>query len=199
MEKSFQKEGRRNFIKTAISTAGIFCLGCPSLLSANAVFEKIQEQDFLKKIQTEYNTTHEVLFRSRYVHYIQRMERFAEYMGRDNLIAMLKRATDDNNLTHNPNPDAKSVEDYATPILENENFKFRVDCEVLELTDKVWELKFTNCLWAKTFREMNAGDIGYASVCHGDFSSATVFNQKLKLERTKTLMEGHDFCNHRYT
>ena len=62
---------------------------------------------------------------------------------------------------------------------------------------------------------MNAeSDIGYANTCYGDgesaklkskieeiqrknygdFSSATAYNPKLKLKRTKTLMEGHDCC-----
>ena len=69
----------------------------------------------------------------------------------------------------------------------------------MELTDRVFEVKVTNCLWARTFRERDAGDIGYAAMCHGDFSSAAAYHSKLKLERTKTLMEGHDCCNQKFT
>jgi hypothetical protein len=43
-----------------------------------------------------------------------------------------------------------------------------------------------------------AGDIGYAMVCWGDYAWAEGFNPKIKLVRDKTLMEGHDRCNHRY-
>ncbi len=71
--------------------------------------------------------------------------------------------------------------------------------EVIEKSDEVYEMKVTECLWAKTFRDKNAADIGYATVCHGDFTEATAYHPKLKLKRTKTLMQGHDCCNHRWT
>jgi hypothetical protein len=70
--------------------------------------------------------------------------------------------------------------------------------ELVENTAKAAEIKVTECLWAKTFREANAADIGYAFVCHGDFAYAPAFNPKMKMIRTKTLMQGHDCCNHRY-
>ena len=47
-------------------------------------------------------------------------------------------------------------------------------------------------------REEDALDLGYACVCHADFGLPVGINPKLKLIRTKTLMQGHDCCNHRY-
>lgn len=41
--------------------------------------------------------------------------------------------------------------------------------------------------------------IGYSAHCFSDFAGASAFNPKLKLVRTKTLMRGHDCCNHRWT
>lgn len=199
MKKSNAKESRRNFIKTVIPVGGMLCFGCPSLLKANSALAINQEPDFSDRIKTEFPISYENFFTSQYGYYIRLMKRLAEYMGRDKLIAMLKRATDDNNLTNKPNPEAKSVRDYANPVLESEFLKFQFDYKVLELSDKVWEIKTTNCIYAKIFREWYASDIGYATMCHGDFLSASVYNPKLKLERTKTLMEGHDCCNHRYT
>jgi hypothetical protein len=43
-----------------------------------------------------------------------------------------------------------------------------------------------------------AVDIGYAVICHPDFASAEGYSTKLRLVRTKTLMQGHDCCNHRW-
>jgi hypothetical protein len=60
------------------------------------------------------------------------------------------------------------------------------------------EIKITECLWAKTFRAANAADIGYATICYSDFAGAVAFNPKMRLVRTKTLMQGHDCCNHRW-
>lgn len=199
MKTSNLKENRRNFLKTMIPAGGMLCIGCPSLTSANTTSLKKQDQDFSKRIQTELSLTHEKYFYLRYKNFIGVMEKFAEYMGREELIAMLKKAKDDFYLSRKPNLKAKSVKDFINPMLENDDIKIHLDMEVLELTDNVCQLKITNCLYAKTFRKENAGDIGYANTCYTDFKAAVTFNPKLKLERTKTLMEGHDFCDHRYT
>lgn len=56
----------------------------------------------------------------------------------------------------------------------------------------------TECLWAATFRAAGAEDIGYATICHPDFATTTAFNPRMRMIRTKTLMQGHDCCNHRW-
>ena len=61
-----------------------------------------------------------------------------------------------------------------------------------------FEMKVAECLTASTFLAQNAGDIGYALVCWGDYAWAEGYNPKIKLVRDKTLMEGHAYCNHRY-
>jgi hypothetical protein len=199
MKTSNLKENRRNFLKTMIPVGGMLCIGCPSLLGANTTSLKKQDQKFSERIQTELSITHEKLFDFRYGYLVQLMKRFAKIMGRDKLITMLKKASDDFYLSKKPNLKAKSVKDFINPMLENDDLKIRLDMEVVELTDKVCQFKITNCLYAKTYRKKNAGDIGYANACYGDYLGATAFNPKLKLERTKTLMEGHDYCDHRYT
>ena len=40
------------------------------------------------------------------------------------------------------------------------------------------------------------GPVGYASICHPDFAMTEGYNPKMKLLRTKTLMQGDDCCNH---
>jgi hypothetical protein len=199
MKTSKFENNRRDFIKTILPTGALLCLGCPKLIGANNTALNFQDQDFSSRIKKELSFTHEQYFRNRYGYYIQRMKKLAEYMGKDQLLSMLKRATDDLNLTQKPNLEAKSVKDFMNPVLKDENYKIRLDLEILELTDKKCQLKVTNCLWAKTFRAMDAGDIGFATICYGDFSGATAFNPKLKLERTNTLMEGQDHCDGTYT
>jgi hypothetical protein len=48
------------------------------------------------------------------------------------------------------------------------------------------------------FIDANAGDLGYILSCYGDYASAEGFNPKMRMIRTKTLMQGSDCCNHRY-
>jgi hypothetical protein len=71
--------------------------------------------------------------------------------------------------------------------------------EVVVDTEDVFELRVTECLWATVFREAGLdGEIGHAAVCNMDYSWPPAFNPALKMERSKTLMQGHECCNHRY-
>jgi hypothetical protein len=56
----------------------------------------------------------------------------------------------------------------------------------------------TECLWAKTFKELNAADIGYILCCRPDFAIARAYHPNIRLKRTKTLMQGDRYCNHTY-
>ena len=69
----------------------------------------------------------------------------------------------------------------------------------MEDTEKVFEMRVTECLSATVYREAGfEGDIGHAAVCNMDYSWPPAFNPDFKMERSKTLMQGHDCCNHRY-
>lgn len=70
--------------------------------------------------------------------------------------------------------------------------------EIVQDSDKVFEMRFSECLWAKTFKEANAADLGFKLICSADYVTAEAFNPKIKLIRDKTLMQGHDCCNHKY-
>ena len=88
---------------------------------------------------------------------------------------------------------------FIAPMKDLNHFwKHALTFDVMENTENAFEVKVTECLWAKTFRNNDAADIGYACICHSDFVAAEAFNPKMKLIRTKTLMQGHDCCNHRY-
>jgi len=58
--------------------------------------------------------------------------------------------------------------------------------------------KFTRCMWAEVFRELNAEDIGFW-ICEGDLLAAEIFSSfNIEFKRSKTLMQGHDICNHEF-
>jgi hypothetical protein len=156
-----------------------------------------QEESEKHRFQNELSQTYENAFRWRFDYYTNIMQRFADYLGRDKLLEMIQCAVDENNkriAIDNPEHSLASFVEYGKEAYEN-----MLTYEIIEETDKVYEMKVTECLWAKTFRDQNAADIGYATICHGDFSEARAYHPKLKLERTKTLMQGHDCCNHRWT
>jgi hypothetical protein len=71
--------------------------------------------------------------------------------------------------------------------------------EIVEDEEKVFELRVTECVWATAFREVGLdGEIGHAAVCNMDYHWPTAFNPDFIMERDRTLMQGHDICNHRY-
>ena len=54
------------------------------------------------------------------------------------------------------------------------------------------------CLWADTWREWGAEDIGYLICCKPDFALIKAMHPNLRLERTKTLMQGDDCCDFKF-
>jgi hypothetical protein len=79
------------------------------------------------------------------------------------------------------------------------NFADSLTHEVVEDSEKVFGLRVTECIWAETFQGAGmGGEIGHAAVCNMDYHWPPAFNPDFKMERTKTLMQGHDHCNHRY-
>jgi hypothetical protein len=73
-----------------------------------------------------------------------------------------------------------------------------LDAEIVERSPQAFAYRVKRCLWAKVFRDENAGDIGYAMVCYPDYAVARGLNPKLRLIRTRTLMQGDSDCVLRY-
>ncbi len=79
------------------------------------------------------------------------------------------------------------------------NYANSLTHEVVEDTENAFGLRVTECIWAEVFREAGlGGEIGHAAVCNMDYYWPPAFNPKFSMERDKTLMQGHDSCNHRY-
>ena len=57
----------------------------------------------------------------------------------------------------------------------------------------------TRCPYANLYRALGGEDWGFQLFCAADAELVEQFNPNIKFERTKTLMEGDDCCNHRYT
>jgi len=70
--------------------------------------------------------------------------------------------------------------------------------EMVEDTPQAYEVRVTECLYAKIFREMGAAELGYALICHRDYADCQGFNPRITMIRSKTLMQGDDHCNHRF-
>jgi hypothetical protein len=69
------------------------------------------------------------------------------------------------------------------------------EMEVLELTDTVYNYDITRCRYAEMYEELGMRDLGLVLSCGRDFAFIKGFNPKMKLVRTKTIMEGCDRCD----
>jgi hypothetical protein len=73
----------------------------------------------------------------------------------------------------------------------------RYEFETLEKTDRVLRNQVNHCAYAEFMEQIGARDLGQLLICDGDFAMADELG--LKLERTKTCMNGDgmcDFCYH---
>lgn len=191
---------RRQFLKNAVPAGTLLCFGRSDILASQLSDDNQQDLKFEDRIKREYCMSHEEAWRWRFGYYIHTMEGLAAFLGRDELLELLKQIKDDamkGESTINPE---HTLVNFAKKYKDKDNkYKNTNTYRIIEESEKTFELKVTECLWAKTFREKNAGDIGYLTICYSDFVSAKAYHPQLKLRLTKTLMQGFECCNHHYT
>lgn len=195
---------RRDFLLNVLPAGTLVCLGCGNLsaLTAGQDTQKAAKQKH-KFLNDSGMTTKEV-FDFSYLTYISAMQNLAQTIGKGKFIEMLKTAFADTTAQQMkiafkdmPNRDLVSLSTFLLDLVKLNPFKNALTYEVVEKTDKAFELRYSECLFAKTFREANAAEVGYATCCYPDYAFVLAFNPKLKMIRTKTLMQGNDCCSPR--
>jgi len=155
------------------------------------------------KFQEDSGMSFQEVFEFSFKDFIQTMESFARQIGRDKLLEMLRKDSEDAmRLSAQKTVERLKKSDFAAfkAMYKEKPDRFWDHIQTMAITeesDTVIASKVTECLYAKTFRDAGAPDIGYAWSCHGDFAWAQAFNPKLRLIRDKTLMNGDEYCNFR--
>ena len=194
---------RRQLLLQVLPAGAFACLVCRNGLAA-AGQAKGAAPPRRNKFQAPCEMSYEELFQFAYAYdFIPAMKAMGAEMGREKLVEMLTRAYSAATVEHvrellkkKPKNDlATYTEDLRNP---NPLFKHALTFQVVKDTPTAMEARISECLWAKTFREADAADIGYACLCHTEFAAVPAFNPKMKFSLTKTLMQGHDCCNPRY-
>lgn len=172
------------------------CLGC---LAAG----RCAAQGTTLRAGEKADLTWQQVFDFAYGQSIPAMNRLAEQIGRDKFVALLQTAAGDatrEDVSKIPVPVEKR--DLALWVADLKKgsplYDHALVYQIVKDTPSEFEVRVSQCLWAKTFRDAGAADIGYASICHPDLAAASAFHPKLRMTRTKTLMQGHDCCNLRY-
>jgi len=71
--------------------------------------------------------------------------------------------------------------------------------EMKEASDKRFAFNVTRCEYARMYREMGLGHIGHLLSCQRDGTFCEGYDDKLKLKRTQTIMQGASHCDFEYT
>jgi hypothetical protein len=213
VEPSNLASNRREFLQGLFPLGVLLSSSCGLLSASSGLQNKPQNEPAEHKFLKDSGLTMREVFRFAFLWtYVPIMQALATQMGREKLIDMIKEATatywtrwTESYTRKLPEKDfaAFSKMDTLEGISDNAErlkhfWSLAFTAQRIEATPKSYELKVTECLWAKTFREANAGDIGFASICYGDEVMAAAFDQRLKLIRTKTLMNGDDCCHCRW-
>ncbi len=201
MNKIICKTGRRQFLSCILPCAA-FCMG-NAIPLALAQDEKPIDPEVKHKFQTDSGMTLESVFQFAFRDHIRTLQFLWEYIGTDLFIESLKKSRAKAGHIYGSlqaeTLGSNSFETYVNEFKKPSKFWDNVlTTRIIEDTPNAFEVEITECLWAKTFRDADAPDLGYICICHPDFAMAEGFNPKIKLIRTKTLMQGHDCCNHRW-
>jgi hypothetical protein len=204
---------RREFLQGLFPAGALLYFGCGRLSASSRLQNNSRNKPAQHKFLEDSGLTMRETFRFAFLWtYIPTMQALADKIGREKFVEMLKEATGIYwaQLTRGyaqrlPKKDFDAFlrMDTLEPTIDNAEHRkhfwsLAYTAQGIERTPKSYEMKVTECLWAQTFREANAGDIGFASICYGDEAMAAAFDQRLKLTRTKVLMKGDDCCHFRY-
>ncbi len=194
---------RRQLILQMLPAGAFACLVCRNALAAAGQAEGTAPPA-KDKYQAPCEMSWEELFQFAYAYdFIPAMKAMGAEIGRKRLVDMLDRAYSAAAVERVREQLKKSPKnDLAAWTADMRNqppmYKNTLSMKLVEDTPTAVEAQVTECLWAKTFCEANASDIGYTCLCHAEFAAIQAFNPKIKLTFTKTLMQGHDCCNPRY-
>ncbi|MGF1649287.1 MAG: L-2-amino-thiazoline-4-carboxylic acid hydrolase [Hyphomicrobiaceae bacterium] len=73
-----------------------------------------------------------------------------------------------------------------------------LEIEMLEQTGETFSFNVTRCRYAEMYRDMGLGEIGHLLSCQRDGTFCEGYDERLKLTRTQTIMQGASHCDFRY-
>ena len=195
------KNDRREFLRKTFSSCAFCCFAAPMAFGSDRINPITSHQKH--KFQSDSGMSMQQVFNFAYKGwYIPAMKNLMKQIGKEHFLEMLKKSSEmlqETDKDADINYNERRLTAFSTNIKKaGENWSKRLTYEILTDNENIFEIKYTECLWAKTFREANAADIGYAGLCHQDYSLTAAFNPKLKLIREKTLMQGDDCCHFKW-
>ena len=203
---------RREFLQGLFPAGALLCSGCGLFSAAGKLQDSPQNEAARHKFLEDSGLTMSEAFRFAFQWtYIPLMQELARRLGREKLVEMVKEATwiywGQRARNYAQRFNRKDLNaflswEYDLPIEDADRRKRfwsnALASQMIEATPNSYEMNVTECLWAQTFREANAADLGFATHCYADEAMVAAFDPRLKLTRTSTLMNGDDCCHFRW-
>ena len=195
---------RRQFLLRDLPSVGLCCMSglgssvFTDLCSGNR--PQSSKHKFFEDSKMSFKQVFDFAFKRRF---IESMKILGKMIGKERFLEMLSQASAEAaaRATKASIKDLQKT-DFAAFVeaskLDDRFWSHVTTIEPFEKTESEYEIRVTECLWAQTFREEKAEDFGYATHCHVDFAAAAAFNQNIRMYRTKTLMQGDEYCDHRW-
>ncbi|MFX0107201.1 MAG: L-2-amino-thiazoline-4-carboxylic acid hydrolase [Candidatus Hodarchaeota archaeon] len=158
-------------------------------------------QDAHHKFETPIQLTYEQHFQAVFRNFISFLKTLESKIGKEEVTSILKEWSTQRGCEIAKGMEVTDFEHFKKlwkATTTNDYFSHVITVEFPEESDSQLACKYTECLYAKILKELEAEEFGYIMLCHPDFSMAEGMHPNLGLERTKTLMQGHDCCDHRY-
>jgi hypothetical protein len=71
--------------------------------------------------------------------------------------------------------------------------------DIIEQNDTRYRFNVTRCKYAEMYRDMGLGEIGHLLSCQRDGTFCEGYDDRIKLKRTQTIMQGATHCDFDYT
>ncbi len=198
--------GRRKFIQSILPAGTMFCLGCNSLMAHSMKGKTARPFQQKNKFLEDSGLTVEEVFQFTFRdNIIPLMLAMADDMGKDNLIARLDTAAEAiitdfmaEMTKEMPTRDFTTLKTFSAEMMKTFPYNKALVYEITKDTDTEFEVKYSECLFAKVFIEAGAADIGYAVLCSPGDAMIRAFNPRIKFTNVKNPLKGDDVCIERY-
>ena len=156
------------------------------------------------KGQSQFEMTFEQEYLWKYTEWMYLIREIEQELGKEQAHQIVRQARDKfqtdryKKIFSNRKP-IESFQDYLQ-YKDTENnplSKARTLSNIVENSEE-YSYHVDECLWAKTFREIGAEDIGEL-LCEAAYHQVSRVSPYLRFHRTKTLMKGNPYCDYKFT
>ncbi len=199
---------RRGFLEKGVIGGLFFGMGCRGSNSMDNNSGEPKQVRNINGFQSPSDFTYEKLFNFTFSNwFISYMKGLEKEMGSEKLNELLTQIGDEHYrksvgsmFSEVKDRSVQSlIENFWEPTMKSDFGSSTIKIEIPTKSKNTCTVKMTECLFAKTFRDNDAGEMGYAAICHADFAVADEFNPDIVLKRDKCLMKGDDCCLFNYS